>query len=118
MEKEKIFQKFFNSIFIFEENMPKNLFLSTAIIFSAFFVACTQPNPTPVNSTQHQNEKPKAAGEHSSANANGSVKTEEHNTTHREPMNTAETNHSGTNHSPTQVAPSPAANKSLPAHPQ
>ena len=72
--------------------------LFALVLFIAFFAACRQANPTQINSTQHQNEKPKAAGNTSSSKSNGSVKTEEHNTSHREPTNTTEANHSTTNH--------------------
>ena len=89
--------------------MFKNLILFTAVLLIALSAACRQPDPTQINSTQHQNEKPKATGEHSSTNANGSVKTEQHNTSHREPMNTSATDHSGMNHSTMQSAPNAAA---------
>ena len=83
---------------MFEENMSKNLFTLIAVLAAALFAAC-QPNPTPISSTQHQIEKPKTTGEHSTTNANGSVKTGEHNTSHSETMN----------HSTMKSAPNAAA---------
>jgi len=83
--------------------MSKNLLTFFAILFIACFAACRQDNPTRIDSTQHQPEQPKTNGEHST-NANGSVKTEEHNSSHREPVN-----HEEMNHSEMQSAPSAAA---------
>lgn len=90
--------------------MSKNLF-SLIAVFSAVVLAACQPNPTPINSTHHQVEKPKAAagGGHSSSNANGNGKTANHQTTQREPVNAGEANHSQMNHSAMQSAPNAAA---------
>ena len=96
--------------------MSKNLFILTAVLSSALFAGC-QPDPTPIHSTHHQDEKPKATAEHSSTNANGSVVTEAHNTSHREPMNTSEGNHSDSSRIYLRPAVSPPVRPSLPTAP-
>ena len=88
--------------------MSKKSYLLIGILSSALFVGC-QPNPTQINSTQHQAEKGAAKDVHSSGNHNGSIKTEEHNTSHREPMNHNGMNHNSMNHSEIKSAPNAAA---------
>ena len=83
--------------------MSKNLLTLITILFIACFTACRQENPTRIDSTQHQPEQPKTTGEHST-NANGSVKTEEHNTSHREPVNDNSMNHSAMQSAPNAAA--------------
>ena len=88
--------------------MSKKSYLLIGILSSAFFVGC-QPNPTQINSTQHQTEKGASKDAQHSGNHNGSIKTEAHNTSHREPMNPNGMNHDSMNHSTMQSAPNAAA---------
>ncbi len=83
--------------------MSKKSYLFIGILSSALFIGC-QPNPTPVNSTQHQAEKGVAKDTHHSTNANGAIKTEQHNTSHREPMNHDEMNHAEMKSAPNAAA--------------
>lgn len=85
--------------------MSKKSRLLIGILSSALFVGC-QPNPTQINSTQHQAEK---GALKNSGNHNGSIKSENHNTSHREPMNHNGMNPDSMNHSTMQSAPNAAA---------
>ena len=88
--------------------MSEKSYLLIGILSTALFVGC-QPNPTPINSTQHQAEKGIAKDAHTTGNHNGSIKTEAHNTSHREPMNHNGMDHNSTNHSEMKSAPNAAA---------
>jgi uncharacterized protein (DUF305 family) len=83
--------------------MSKNLILITAILFVAVFTACRQPNPTPINSTQHVHADKTPGGVYST-NANGSIHSQPHQTSHREPMT-----RDASSHSTMKTAPDAAA---------
>lgn len=55
--------------------MFRKSFYLTAVLCATLFIGC-QPDPTPISSTEHRDEKPKTAGDHSGMNHNGAVKTE------------------------------------------
>lgn len=84
--------------------MFRKTFYLTAVLGAAMLAGC-QPNPTPVNSTMHQPEKPKAANTHST-NHNGSVKSAQMN---HEGMDHSKMNHGEMNHSTMQSAPNAAS---------
>jgi uncharacterized protein (DUF305 family) len=83
--------------------MYKKSMILIVVFYAVIVNACTQPNPTPINSTHHQAEKPKTADVHST-NSNGSVHSQPHETSHREPMT-----HDANSHSTMQTAPNAAA---------
>lgn len=83
--------------------MSKNLTLFTAVLIAFFFAACRQPNPTPINSTLHVHQNQGSSGVYSS-NANGSIRSQPHETSHREPMT-----HDAASHSAMKTAPNAAA---------
>ena len=82
--------------------MYKKPLILTAILGTFVFAACRQPDPTPINSTL--NKHPNQTSGVQSTNSNGSVHTEMHETSHREPMT-----HDEMNHSTMQTAPNAAA---------
>ena len=88
--------------------MDKKSFYLTAVLSASIFAACSS-GPTKIDSTRHQHEGQTANSTHDSGNHNGSIKTEEHNTSHREPNNTSTVDHSSMNHSAMQSAPNAAA---------
>lgn len=81
--------------------MSKHFILFTAVSVVAFVAACSQPNPTPINSTLHTHQ---SSGKTHSSNANGSVHSQPHETSHREPMT-----HDANSHATMQTAPNAAA---------
>jgi uncharacterized protein (DUF305 family) len=83
--------------------MSKNLILLIVVLLVAAAAGCSQPNPTPINSTQHVHAD-KAPGGVYSTNANGSIHSQAHETSHREPM-TRDAN----SHSTMKTAPDAAA---------
>ena len=95
--------------------MSKKILLATAILSTAFFAACSQPDPTIITSTEHAREKPKQTGSHSAMNSNGSVQSDAHDNpskyeaANHAGMNHGATNHEGMNHSAMQSAPNAAA---------
>lgn len=89
--------------------MSKKLFAPIVFLLSSMLIGC-QPDPTPIHSTRHQAEKPKAADAHSTGNHHGGTKTEQHNTTHGESAaNHAGANHDSMAHSAMKSAPDAAA---------
>ncbi len=82
--------------------MSKKSFFLIGILSSALLVGC-QPNPTLINSTQHQGDKPKANSEHS-ANSNNNAKHDESTSKMGEPMNHSEMNHTGMQSAPNAAA--------------
>jgi uncharacterized protein (DUF305 family) len=83
--------------------MYKKSLILTAIIATAVFTACRQPNPTLIDSTQHRHQnQPSSAA--LSTNANGSIVSQPHETSHREPLT-----HDAMSHSVMKSAPNAAA---------
>lgn len=83
--------------------MSKHLILFAAVALIGVSAACRQPNPTPVNSTQHVHPNSAVNGVHST-NANGSIHSQPHETSHREPRT-----HDASSHSTMQTSPNAAA---------
>jgi uncharacterized protein (DUF305 family) len=88
--------------------MYKKSFYLTSVLSASMFAACSS-GPTKVDSTRYQHEGQTANSTHDSGNHNGSIKTEKHDTSHREPNNTSVIDHSSMNHSAMQSAPNAAA---------
>jgi uncharacterized protein (DUF305 family) len=83
--------------------MYKKSLILTAILSAAVFVACRQPNPTPIDSTQHKHQNQPSSGA-LSTNANGSVHSQTHETSHREPLTHDEASHSVMKSAPNAAA--------------
>jgi uncharacterized protein (DUF305 family) len=88
--------------------MYKKSFYLTAVLSASMFVACSS-GPTKVDSTRYRHEGQTANSTHDSGNHNGSIKTENHDTSHGEPNNTSTADHGSMNHSAMQSAPNAAA---------
>lgn len=86
--------------------MSKKPFYVIAVLSAAMFAGCSQPNPTPVQSTWHKHEGPSAAPH--SANSTKDTFMNRSPMDHN-PMNHGSTDHSQMNHSAMQSAPNAAA---------
>lgn len=84
--------------------MYKKSLISTAVLVAAVFVACRQPNPTPIDSTQHRHQNQPSTSGVLSTNANGSIHSQPQNTSNREPLTPDAMSHSVMKSAPNAAA--------------